>query len=416
MSIIENAFKIIVFVICSCFFALSLKRIWKEERKVQFYFYLIFYLFFCFPLLLQFFLPNHSYSSFVRANEAMADSTANLMYDVFCLLFAVVIYCSGAKSTNKTPRDVPYNKSAIVTACLFLMILAFLYTLLTNSISSLFVYGSGYKGLSNVNETFTGIGTICFLIILSHKKNTSWIVVVSAFLLMFSFCWFVGKRYIVAETVLASFIVLAMTKQISGKKFIAYSVVGTIAIMIFCIGYAVILKGNFDSLPNYLMVDFSRQYTLVYQFHCSLIGKSISVNKYDAFIYLLLFWVPRSLWPNRPYPFVNQLTYSLIPWSNVPSGENVGWATTCSIFSDLYDSFNILGIVVGFLLFVLLFKLINNTKKTYIKILVLYSAIRLATVQISSAIIPIVVCFAVLIGIDFFTNKRKEITFKKLLY
>ena len=433
MNNIELFIKIIVFIILSLFLLLCLKKIWRGKTAIQFYFYLIYYIFFVAPLIFQLIFSDHSYTSFVRADEAMSNPLANLIYDIFCLALGLVIYISGVKTKNRKLELLKYNRS-VIYVCYAIMVLVFLYTVLTNNPLNLLTYGSSYKGLANVNESLTGMGTICFLVILSQKKAitsftlsgkdtetrikirkkkaVSNFIFYTSIFLVFAFCWFVGKRYIVAETLMVSFVVLGMSNQISGKKFMIMSVAGFAAILVFCVVYAIVLKGNFSSLTDYLMVDFSRQYTLVYQFHCFLTNKSISVHRFDAVLYLLLFWIPRAVWPTRPYPFVNQLTYSLISWYDTPSGENVGWATTCSVFSDLFDSFRFVGLILGFLLFMYLFRCINRSNKLYFKTILLYLLIRLATVQISSAIVPIVVCF-IMIALAHIASKKLKLFSRK---
>lgn len=158
---------------------------------------------------------------------------------------------------------------------------------------------------------------------------------------------------------------------------------------------------HYTSFIDYLNVDFSRQYTLVYQFYCSMNGRNISINDFDGITYLLTFFVPRTLWPDKPYPFVNYLTLSLVGQDNVEF-TNAGWATTCSIFSDLYDSLSFLGIALGIWLIMKLIKQINDSTSVPFRVLLIYITVKLLTVQISSSIIQISI-MAIIILI--FTNR-----------
>lgn len=399
MELLELIIKITVIVVNTLFLIRSLIKIWNNKILFQHLFFFIFYLFFTVPMLLQLIFPEHVYTNFVRANDGMNDVFANIIYDFFCIVFALIIQISAKKSKSRENVLCKCNPM-VVNACTILMIFSLLYTIINNGIVNLLPYGSGYKGIANVNEVLMGCGTICFLVILGSRKYVTRFNLLLAIVLEFAFCWFVGKRYIVAETLIAAFIVLVLTSQISGKTFITLCIIGAISIMGFSIVYGIAFKGNYSSLTDYLMVDMSRQYTLIYQFHCMLIGKDISVNKFDAILYLLFFWVPRNVWADKPYPFVNQLTHSLISWGDTPSGANVGWATTVSIFSDFFDSFGFLGIVIVFALFIFLSKKINKMSKIHFLVITSYFAIRLITVQISSAIIQIVICYAVTFVFD----------------
>lgn len=409
IAIFELVIKSSVFIIGTIVLLLCFRKIYQGNKAFPYFFYLIYYVFFILPMFVQILFPNHVYLAFVRANEAMNDSLAHLIYDCFCLSFVFIIYACG-KKTRKNKATLIIN-TGVAKVCFLIMVSVFIYTVATNGVARLIPYGSGYKGISNVNEVLVGCCTISFLVILASRPKISKTILICSSILEIAFCWFVGKRYVVAETAIVSLVILALTNQISGKKFILFGIIGSIAIFVFSIIYGLFLKGNYSSLVDYLMVDMSRQYTMVYQIHCFLIGKDISVHRFDSIFYLLTFFIPRSLWSAKPYPFVNQLTYSLISWSDIPSNQNVGWATTCSIFSDLFDSFSFFGLILGFLLFVFLFHLFKRTNKAYYIVALSYLTIKLITVQISSAIIQLVICFVII----FITEKLFNKNAKKIL-
>ena len=180
---------------------------------------------------------------------------------------------------------------------------------------------------------------------------------------------------------------------------VQYVVVACAVLLPLCFLYGLLFKENTTSFLDYFNVDFSRQYTLVCQFYCDRIGRDISINPYDGIVYLLTFFVPRILWFEKPYPFVNYLTLSLVGQDFVEF-ESAGWATTCSIFSDLYDSLSILGLALGIVMFLKMFKKVNNEKRAHYKIMWLYIIVRLLTVQISSAILQITVMLILVFLVD----------------
>ena len=196
------------------------------------------------------------------------------------------------------------------------------------------------RSARHVNEVLTACGMICYLTLLGHRKYLSHFHLTAVTFLAVSFAWFVGKRAIVARTLVLSVYVLSITGELKGRKLIRMLFWAAGGSVVFCVAYGLLMKRTFASLVDYFMVDMSRQYTLVYQFYCSIIGRQISVNRFDAILWILGFWVPRTFWPNKPYPFVNQLTYSLVYQTEAQIIFNVGWAVTCSLFSDLFDSFS----------------------------------------------------------------------------
>lgn len=401
--------KIAVIIICSLNCFRSLSELYRGKRTFQYYFYLLFYFFYVVPVILRIFFPEHQYIVFWKANEAMKDPLSNILYYIFALAFSHVIMRSGKKTVPAAPYRLTYNK-LLIEVCTFIMIAVFLLTVAQNG-TVLLHYGPP-KG-RNINGVLTECGTICYLALLGHRKYLSKSRLLVVTWIMVSLIWFVGKRYIMAETVILSIYVLSITGQLNGRKFIRTLACGSGAVILFCVIYALLFRrSHFISILDYFMVDMSRQYTLVYQFYCSMIGRQLSVNRFDAIMWILTFWIPRSLCPEKPYPFVNQLTYSLIGYNELDHLYNVGWATTCSVFSDLFDSFSWFGILLGIWLFEKLFQAINRTRKPHYKILLIYLSIRLLTVQIFSYIIALAICLCIFFICDVMGKNEARSTFR----
>ena len=395
-----------------------LKKIKVGKICMQYFVYMLFYFFFVLPIFSQIIYPDYEYIGFNRANPAMRDVLSNLIYLVFIWTFSFFI----RKSEKKTPELIS-NKLIINTfvtnVCSWVVVLCFMLTLALSGVQVI-LGGYGYAYINSeivgVNESIIGCGIISYLIVLGSHRYVSKYRIGFLSIFVFFFFWIVGKRYIIAETLILAICVLGMTKGISGKKMIKSLFIGSAFILIGGFMYGVFFKKNVDSFIDYLNVDFSRQYTLVYQFYCDQIGRKISINQFDGIVYLVTFFIPRFLWWNKPYPFVNYLTQSLIGYENVMF-ESVGWATTCSIFSDLYDSFSFLGLALGIWLFVKLCNKVNKESRCQYKVLLMYVIIRLLTVQISSSIIQISIVFLIIlissrIGhkkiVYFFKSKQKE--------
>lgn len=408
---VDFLLKIFLLFMCTAYLYMSLKKLVNGDRAFQYYFYLLFCFFYVFPIILQLCFPGHEYIIFWRANEAMDQPLPNIIYDIFVISFSILIIQTGRNNVLKDACELEYNEW-VIRACTFIIIAAFVITLIMNGVSPLLSYAAGYTNESlNINEHLIGCGIICYLVLLGHKKYISKIHLLLMTMIVIGFMWVVGKRYILAETIIMGIYVLSITGIIQGKKFLKYLILGGSGVIIFCVVYGIALKGNFNSFVDYFMVDMSRQYTLIYQFYCQIIGRKISVGRYDAVLWLIGWWMPRSIWPSKPYPFANQLTYSLVSSTTDPSGENMGWATTCSIFSDLFDSFSYLGLILAIFLFIGLFKVINNTEKPHFKILIMYFAVKLLTVQISSSIIQISLSFIIFFlcdGLEKIQKKKEE--------
>lgn len=386
----------------------ALKKMRAGDMSIQNFVYLIFYFFFVFPILSQILFPDYHYIIFYRADDAMRDPSSNLIYLAFIWVFSFFIHYS-AKKDKKLLSDQLEVDVFVTNVCSWTVFICFALTLALSGVQVILGgYGYAYinKEIVGVNEGIIGCGIISYLVVLGSHRYVSKFRIAFLSIFVFGFFWIVGKRYIIAETLIMVICILGMTKGISGKKMIKSLFVGGAFILIGGFLYGVFFKKNVDSFLDYLNVDFSRQYTLVYQFYCDKIGRQISINKYDGIVFLLTFYVPRILWWDKPYPFVNYLTLSLVGQDDV-AFENAGWATTCSIFSDLYDSLSYLGLVLGIWLLVKLFRKVNTAKKCHYKVLLMYLIIRLLTCQISSSIIQITVVFFIVLISSWFAHKKK---------
>lgn len=379
-------------------FFVVLRKMRLGNMCIQNFVYMLFYFFFVLPILSQLLFPNYEYLGFKMANDAMRDTSSNLIYLAFIWLFSYAIRKSEIKD-SKLVSDKLIVNVFVTNVCSWTVVICFLITLVVSGVQVI-LGGYGYAYLNNeivsVNESIIGCGIISYLIVLGSHNYVSKYRIAFLSIIVFFFFWIVGKRYIIAETLIMTICVLGMTKAISGKKMINSIFLGSIFIIIGGFLYGMFFKQNVNSFIDYLNVDFSRQYTLVYQFYCDEIGRKISINRFDGIVYLLTFFIPRFIWWDKPYPFVNYLTLSLIGHENMVF-ENAGWATTCSIFSDLFDSFSYFGLILGIWIFVKLFRIVNKEKRCQYKVLMMYLIVRLLTVQISSSIVQITVVFIILI-------------------
>lgn len=395
LEVLDIVLKIITIFVCSVNLYNSIVKISNGNKTFQPYFYFVFYFFYVLPLILQMVFPGHQYVIFWRANEAMADPLSNVKYDLFALVFSYIITRSGKKASAIGIAEVKYNK-ALIVICTWFIIFVFGWTIAQNGISVLLTFAAGYLNQNlNVNEVLLGSGVLCYLTLLGHRKYISRGRFAIVTILTIAIIWIIGKRYIIAETVMLGIFIIAITGDISGKKIVRYIAAGGIGIIAFCVFYGTFIKGNFLSVVDYFMVDMSRQYTLVYQFFCSSIGRKISIGQFDAILYLVVFWIPRSVWPGKPYPFVNQLTYSLVSANTLTAYFNMEWATTCSIFSDFFDSLSWIGIIAAFFLIAHFLKVTNRSSRLHYKILAMYFTIHLITVQFSAAIVQIFICLLI---------------------
>lgn len=408
----NNTALFILYLVCSLYAFISctknfinvLKAISRNEMIVQYFIYMIFYFFFIFPIAINVVCYDYHYQIFYRADDAMRDYSSNIIYCIFVITFSYSILRSVKK---EQPLYKPLLVSpGIINVCTIVMIICLALTIIVAGIQVL-TGGYGYAYINReipINEAVIGCGVISYLVILGHRKVVSKFRLFYTTIIVFCFFWIVGKRYIIAETMIMAIGVMGMTGSLNGKKMVRYLFIGGTLIVGLGFLYGVFFKENVTNMLDYLNVDFSRQYTLVYQFYCDKIGRVISINPYDGIIFLCTFFVPRIMWEDKPYPFVNNLTLSLVGQDEVEF-MNAGWATTCSVFSDLFDSFSYFGLIIGIFVFVKLFHKANRERRVPYKVLLVYLLVRMITVQLSSAIVQMTVVYLIILIFSLFTKQ-----------
>lgn len=408
MKISIQIIELISIFICTVCCLKTVKRLYNGSHSIQNLVYLIVYFFFICPLILQLIFP-YSYEIFFKANAALNDVFSVSLYCVFICVFSVLLLKYGSIKKVIVANEFTFNSLTCKISCL-IIIFALIYTLITNGLGILFAgYGARLSSSNTyeINETLYNMAMVGALVIIGQYKNVSKKLLLLLSIVFIILIWIHGKRFYIAEFLIMALFVLYITKAIRGETLVITGLILAILIIGYAYFYGAVLKGNTSSLLEYLSIDMSRHYTLIYQFYCKKNNIAISLGKFDAILFLLFFWVPRSVWINKPYPFVNALTRSLM--GRPPLNENLGWATTCSIFSDLFDSLTLFGLVLGIILILFLCKRLNKSNSLEFKVIGIYLVVNLLTVQMSASLPTICLCAFIFMVCDLFGKKRKSI-------
>lgn len=371
----------------------SALKIFFANKRTQYVFYLIFYLFFVFPVILQS-IFHYEYEGFWKANAALNDNFATGMYYCFIAIFSTY-FVLRKKKEKYNVVEYERNQSLLSKFSICFILFTTLFTIATNGISIIFAGFGARLNNSNysINEQLISISMILYLFLFFKDKKINYKKIIIPTLCILLLMWIHGKRFIIAEFLLLFVVLLLITNKITGKKFILLSIIMCVGIIGFSYVYGVFFKKNATSLVEYFSIDLSRHYTLIYQFYCQKNGIDISVNTFDAIIAILFFMVPRSLWIQKPYPFSNAITRSLIGYT--PANVNLGWSTTVSIFCDLFDSLSYFGLILAAVLIYQMCKKVNKSQRIEMIILGNYLLLNLFTVQIVASLTVIIICYLV---------------------
>ena len=287
------------------------------------------------------------------------------IYDIL-LLVGVLLIQLGARtkpSQRETLRNrgftrEPLQASGVVT---FFTILAWCVLLMPIPAVLLFspkpmTYLGYHRSISEAYETSRGfagahnlISFMCiaalgafFLIYWVRTRQTRsswdairWIAVSLALIAVFIH----SKRTAILFFLGIIFIVNFLEHRLRFSKVLIYAVVTLVGLYI----YIGAQKGLTRSPLEFLRGDFARDYTLRHAIYRGRMTES-SIVPYRGVTYLFtaVAYVPRVVWPNKPWPANVYFTRDVFNWT---SSENIGWNFGFGFLEELVMNFGYMGIL-----------------------------------------------------------------------
>lgn len=339
------------------------KLVFDRYCSVSFYVVFIVYIFCCVPIILNYLIgmPQYTvvywYKAFI---EPMNNVDVSAIYDIYITfaIFALYIYgtkmnrrlVSRATELNTVLRDENEKPWIYV----FGIASPVFYVLLSGNASKFLIYSSmslrGVSGQDNlILNSLILVSLFCTCIMLFSGRITAKKMCVLA-LITFILAWLQGKRFIIA--VMGVFYLFFLTKSELGEKgrkrvFWILPIMG-ITLIAFSAFYLAVIKPlsnmNFDSVYDMLRVDFGRDDVIKYVIYEEFFEKNHILDyPGQSFFSTLFIFIPRIIWPNKPYSHYQYLTSSILnlPISKLPAGTTPCWyeMTLCN--------FGYLGYLVG---------------------------------------------------------------------
>lgn len=217
-----------------------------------------------------------------------------------------------------------------------------------------------------------------------------------------------GKRYIIITLLVMMIFIYEQWSQyrLSSKRLnlkVLYTLITVFIISFSFYYFATVRSENAMSENMYatIRVDFGRDDVTKFVIDRELFqNKPILDYAGQTALSTIFIWVPRSLWPNKPYPHYRYLTSAILGVNidDLPAG------TTPSIYEQNIANFGIMGIFVTCIIFVYICKWADNSNSTNYKLLILLLLINLLTQAIDMAL-PILLLMVVNIISKRMSNK-----------
>lgn len=405
-------------LISSCITVNSYKRIVKNKcSSIAHFIVLVEYVFLCIPILLNYCIgiPTYNYISWYKSFlPSMESESIAFIYDMYILVSIILLYCYARsydrrKSKYKKYEDIKLN--GLFNNRIFLTIVIvspIIYIILSGKMTSYLIYASsGGRGIEDTGFTtflsmliLFSIYAFCYQFFTKPVTKGRFLI-----LLLYSFAisWINGKRFIIALMLIVYlfFYTRSDLSKKTRKKLEIYTPFLFVALVLFSYYYLVVIKPlsdvSFNSVYDMLRVDFGRDDVIKYVINKELFQKSRILDyRGETLLSTFLTFVPRAIWPNKPYPHYMYLTASILGTSidKLPAGTTPSWFEMC------IANCSWLGFVIGIVFIPILCKWCDRLKSIPYQMLMLVFIIVLVT-QSTDAYVG----FLVLIIVQFLIAK-----------
>lgn len=349
-----------IFSIC-----LLIRGFYKGKTNAYFFIIPIFMIFYILPDLVDF-LIGYKFTG-VRYGYNLYDSLTSIktaifynLYITFVLLFFTYLQ---SRSTRKIINPLQDSTQLVL---LYYRKYKYIYWLILFSpillviITGSFGYYSSYltRNRANSPELHLYITSLIvighflaatlitrYIILMRLKQSIQYLIpLILVLFIVFLNSYIHGKRSIVVLFLMMQLVTLFITKAISRKN-IAYVVMLMTLFFIFFLN--IYEKNISDTLIETIKttrIDFSRDFTLKFVIHNELMNdNSVLPFKGASYLFLLLFFIPRSIYPEKPYPYSVYLTNSIL--GKFGDDNLYGWGFTSSFAAESISNFGWLGLM-----------------------------------------------------------------------
>lgn len=383
----------------------------------------VFIIFYILPILFDYLTGLGFNPAYKFVLEAIDNERVSVFYNFYvsCLLLFFIWHSNRIKASGRKGYINIGDRTTLVVSkflqvynkffSLYFLLLLFpiLLTFLTGDLDFYSSYSDRKTAFNDLPEAhllivkfiLLGVVLIAFLItcILLDKKyskrDRSFLIPVLIIILTVYF-WIHGKRSIVANYLIIQYTFLLISKAVSSRQIIKQLVVVAIGFVGFLVGYGKNIAAETFRTYWGLRLDFSRDYGLKFVIHNDLLlDRHILPYDFASFLFNLFFYVPRSLWGEKPQPYAVYFTNSA--FGDFGNDEIFGWGLTTSIFSEHISNIGWLGLLTGPVLIYYIFNQENKSNNPLFKLLSIIIAILLLVLQPISFMVLILLYLLLLI-------------------
>lgn len=248
------------------------------------------------------------------------------------------------------------------------------------------------------------LAVIAAVLILAARDSRSIERVVAGPLLALAL-WTQGKRSSVALASLLLLYLLWMRGTLRGARFIGVALAVGLAVGSFSYFYQTEVRdipgGEREHVSRQAStfyvnarIDYGRDAVIKQAIFAELYPERLQILEYrgESLVFDALFFLPRSLWPGKPYPYALYVSAAMM---RVPV-EGLHWGVTTSIFEEAIANFGWLGMVLAPLIVARVCATGDRRRSPFVAILTMTNASLLVVLH-AAAFLPLILLWAVLI-------------------
>lgn len=353
--------------------------IYTKKPSIGEYVYIVLWVFCCLPVLFDYVIGRPSYTTvywyqvFIRSNS---NDSVSCIYDGIILIACISLYIYSKYSSNKadTPkkkRGELFFQNKVMT--LFLILSPVLYIVASGHVSNYLIYGvTSFRGMTgdSVSTIVSGlllVSVLAFCNWFFRKRRIVFTDILILIIYSFAAAWIEGKRFIIAIMIIMYFYYFMQRDPslITRKRLEVWVPAAVLALLVFSGIYLMYFRPlsdtSFNSVYDMLRVDYGRDDVVKYViYHELFLGDHILEYWGESFLSTFLVWVPRFLWPSKPYQHYQYLTSSILqlPISQLPAGTTPCWFEMC------IANFSYWGILISWILLIVFVWLADRAKRT----------------------------------------------------
>ncbi|MQA31283.1 MAG: hypothetical protein GEU82_15850 [Luteitalea sp.] len=366
------------------------------------------------PLLLDVLVGRPSYGFFAGFYAASQDPATVLIYCAYVATVPVILYRFGRisprrfwsiRAAQKEKARETGAKGHRLNLFLWLALAAPVVAAAASPRPEFYLsYGSVATAAAEFEQYHAFVAALCLAAIVSgvgillKTKVLSIGTVATVMPMLIVACWLFGKRSSVALLVLGLLYAGWCRGLLGGRRFVGALCVAASVIAVGSYGYQRVIRqmsaADFDAYYTGVRIDFGRDVGIRQAIYAELGNDSDRILDYrgQTLLFYAVMLVPRTVWPNKPWPYA---VYQTARALNLPASSSLGWGVTTSWLDEAIANCGWFGLLIGPLSLAVLCRIGDRTGDAFTRYVTVCIGTLLMAVQLA-AFAPLALVWALL--------------------